>query len=87
MKLLALTSALDYGVIAELDLFSEDPDIKTAESYSEFETIYGENKLYKIPSANGEMTATASSVWRERNSAAMAVDGEKKTAWHSSPTM
>ena len=85
VKLLALTSALDYGVIAELDLFSEDPDIKTAESYSEFETIYGENKLYKIPSANGEMTATASSVWRERNSAAMAVDGEKKTAWHSSP--
>lgn len=87
VKLLALTSALDYGVIAELDLFSEDPDIKTAESYSEFETIYGENKLYKIPSANGEMTATASSVWRERNSAAMAVDGEKKTAWHSAPTM
>lgn len=85
VKLLALTSALDYGVIAELDLFSEDPDIKTAESYSEFETIYGENKLYKIPSANGEMTATASSVWRERNSAAMAVDGEKKTAWHSAP--
>ena len=85
VKLLALTSALDYGVIAELDLFSENPDIKTAESYSEFEKIYGENKLYRIPSANGEMTATASSVWRERNSAAMAVDGEKKTAWHSNP--
>lgn len=85
VKILALTSSYDYGVIAELDLFSENPGIKTAESYSEYEIIYGENKLVRIPSANGEMTATASSVWKERYSAGMAVDGEKKTAWHSSP--
>lgn len=85
VKLLAVTSADDYGVIAELDLFSENPEISTAESYGDFEKLYNAKKLYKIPSANGEMTATASSVWRERYSAAMAVDGEKKTSWHSSP--
>ncbi len=85
VKLLALTSAQDFGVMAEFDLFSADSELKTAENLSDYKKLYEENKLIKIANENGEMFATASSVWRTANGAVMAVDGKRKNSWHSSP--
>ena len=61
-KFQSVTSVGGYGVIAELDLFSEILENKTASNYEEFIEIYGSEKLIQIPSEG--MQATASSVWR-----------------------
>lgn len=80
-KLQSVTSVGGYGVIAELDLFSEILENKTASNYEEFIEIYGSEKLIQIPSE--AIQATASSVWRTDCDAGLAVDGVPRTAWHS----
>ena len=80
-KLQSVTSVGGYGVIAELDLFSEILENKTASNYEEFIEIYGSEKLIQIPSE--AIQATASSVWNTNHDAGLAVDGVPRTAWHS----
>lgn len=75
----------DYGVAAEIDIYSENPEYKTFNSYEEFKEYYDDNRLVKITNNNSELYAEASSVWREGNEGAMVIDGNIGSAWHSSP--
>lgn len=76
----------DYGVAAEIDVYSENPDYETFDDYEKFKEYYDDHRLVKIRNeSGGGLTAEASSVWREGNEGAMVVDGNIGSAWHSSP--
>lgn len=75
----------EYGVAAEVDIYSENPEYQLKTDYNEFKTYYDDNRLVKITNNNGELYAEGSSVWREGNEGAMTVDGNINSAWHSSP--
>lgn len=81
VKLQSITSNNDYAAIAEFDLLVKDEALTTAKSNDEYLALQEKYELVEI--SHDEMNATASSVWRYSNNAAMSVDGVQKTAWHS----
>ncbi len=80
-KFKSLTSASNFGVVSELDIFVGSSEIKTAANIDEFIKICEDGKLIAIPGK--KITATASSEWGN-NTAMMAIDGIPQTTWHSS---
>lgn len=81
VKLQSITSNNDYAAIAEFDLLVKDEALTTVKNHDEYLSLQKKYELVEI--SHDEMNATASSVWRYSNNAAMSVDGIQKTAWHS----